>query len=79
MREARHQCSQRALGSKLDFLLGLQNKAVVMHEEGRTAAEITRQLKIENTSMKLFSRGEMSALNLVGGLLRDAGIGDQNG
>lgn len=69
---------QRALGSKLDFLLGLQNKAVVMHEEGCTAAEITRQLRIENTSMKLFSGGEMSARNLVEGLLRDAGVGDEN-
>jgi len=74
-----HDSHQKALGSKLDFLLGLQNKAVVMHEEGRTAAEITRQLSIEKASMKLLSRGEMSALNLVQGLLCDAGIGDDNG
>lgn len=74
-----HDSHQKALGSKLDFLLGLQNKVVVMHEEGRTAAEITRQLSIEKASMKLFSGGEMSARNLVEGLLRDAGIGDENG
>ena len=74
-----HGSHQKALGSKLDFLLGLQNKAVVMHEEGRTAAEITRQLRIEKAPVKLFSRGEMSARNLVDGLLRDAGVGDENG
>ncbi len=49
-----------------------------MHEEGRTAAEITRQLGIEKALMKLFSGGEMSARNLVEGLLRDAGIGNED-
>ncbi len=69
-----HRSHQKALGSKLDFLLGLQNKAVTMHEEGCNVAEITRQLGIERASVKLVSRGEMSARNLVDGLLRDAGV-----
>ena len=62
------------LGGKLDFLLGVQNDAVVMHEEGRTAAEITRQLKLEKPAVRLVSRGDLSARNLVEALLRDAGV-----
>jgi len=70
---------QKCLGSKLDFFLGLQNKAVVMHEEGRTTAEITRRLNLEKPVIKLVSRGEMSARNLVEALLRDAGVDNGNG
>ena len=71
-----HESHQESLGRKLDFLLGTQQQAVVMHEEGRTVAEIVRSLKIEKPRMKFLSRGEFSARNLVAELLRDAGIGN---
>ena len=45
-----------------------------MHDEGRGVNEIVRALKIEKPWMKLFSRGEFSALNLVAALLDDAGV-----
>jgi len=74
-----HDSHQQCLGGKLDFLLGLQNDAVVMHEEGRTAAEITRQLKLEKPAVKWVSRGDLSARNLIEALLRDAGIDNEHG
>ncbi len=74
-----HESHQKSLGQKLDFLLGIQQKAVVMHDEGRTIDEIVRGLKIEKPGMRFVSRGEFSARNLVRELLRDAGIGDGNG
>lgn len=69
-----HKSHQRALGAKLDFLLGVQSRAVTMHHEGRDAAEIVRGLGIEKPFIKLVSRGEMSARNLVDELLREAGV-----
>ena len=74
-----HESHQKSLGQKLDFLLGIQQKAVVMHDEGRTIDEIVRRLKIEKPRMRFVSRGEFSARNLVAELLRDAGAGNGNG
>ncbi len=71
-----HNSHQTSLGQKLDFLLGTQQKAVVMHDEGRTIDEIVRRLEIEKPRMKFVSRGEFSARNLVAELLRDAGVDD---
>ncbi|MGD8331011.1 MAG: MBL fold metallo-hydrolase [Acidobacteriota bacterium] len=71
-----HESHQRSLGAKLDFLLGVQNKATTMHEEGRSVAEITRALALEKPIIKLVSRGQLSARNLVAALLRDAGVDD---
>lgn len=68
-----HESHQRRLGRKLDYLLGVQNKAVVMHEEGRTVSEIVHELKTEQPLVKLVSRGEFSGRNLVEALMRDAG------
>ena len=69
-----HSSHQKGLAKKLDFLLGLQHKAVVMQDEGHTVDEIVRKLKLEKPWMKFFSRGEFSAANLIGGLLEDAGV-----
>ena len=69
-----HPSHQRALGAKLDFLLGVQKEARVLREEGRTVAEITRHLGIEKPMIKLLSGGELSARNLVRALLRAAGV-----
>jgi glyoxylase-like metal-dependent hydrolase (beta-lactamase superfamily II) len=74
-----HESHQRCLGAKLDFLLGTQNRAVVMHEEGRSLGEITHRLGLEKPMIKFFSRGEMSARNLVRALLHDAGVDNGNG
>ncbi|MCH7825865.1 MAG: MBL fold metallo-hydrolase [Acidobacteria bacterium] len=74
-----HESHQRSLGGKLDSLLGMQQEAVVMHDEGLTVNEIVRRLKIGKPGTKFVSRGELSARNLVAELLRDAGIGDGNG
>jgi glyoxylase-like metal-dependent hydrolase (beta-lactamase superfamily II) len=71
-----HDSHQRSLGARLDFLLGVQNKAVTMHEEGRSVAEITRALELEKPLIKLISRGQLSARNMVAALLRDAGVND---
>jgi len=62
------------LGRKLDSMLKLQNRAVAMREEGRTVSEIVRELKAEHPLVKLVSGGEFSGLNLIEGLLRDAGL-----
>ncbi len=67
-----HESHQDRIGKKLDFLLGLQQQVVVMHDEGRTVAEIVRELKIEKHWWKLTSRGELCARNLIEQLLRDA-------
>jgi len=71
-----HDSHQRGLGARLDFLLGVQNKATTMHEEGRSLAEITRALALEKPIIKLVSGGQLSARNMVAALLRDAGIHD---
>ncbi len=68
-----HAGHQHRLGRRLDFLLGLQQKAVVHHEEGRSVAEITKALGINDTPMRLVSGDDYSGRNLVRGLLRDAG------
>jgi len=62
------------LGRKLDSLLRLQNKAVALREEGRTTAEIIRELKAEQPLMKFFSGGEFSGRNLIDALLQDTGL-----
>ena len=69
-----HASHQKELAQKLDFLLGIQHEAVVMHDEGRTVDETVRALKLEKPGMKFISRGEFSARNLVSELLRDAGV-----
>jgi ribonuclease/clavin/mitogillin len=69
-----HESHHKALGSKLDFLLGVQRKALTLHDEGRSAADIARHLNLEKPAVKFVSRGEMSARNLVVGLLRDGGV-----
>lgn len=75
----RHKSHQKSLGRKLDYLLGLQQRALVMHEEGRTIAEIVRELKLGKRAMTIASRGEFSAYHLVGGLLQDAGVESRGG
>ncbi len=74
-----HKSHQKCLGSKLDFLLGLQGRATVLHDEGCSPTEIARRLKIEKPVTKLFSRGEFSAVNLITALLHDAGINNGDG
>ncbi|MFQ5744381.1 MAG: MBL fold metallo-hydrolase [Acidobacteriota bacterium] len=69
-----HRSHQQRLAAKLDFLLGLQEKIVVQHEEGRTMAEITRALKLQKPFWRMISRGEFSGVNLVAALLQNAGI-----
>ena len=64
---------QHRLGRKLDFILGTQQQAVVLFEEGRSVAEITRALGIREGWFRWFSGGEISGRNLVEKLLRDAG------
>lgn len=65
---------QQRLGAKLDFLLGVQEKAMVGHDEGKSVREITRDLSLGIRSWKWVSLGEYSGENLVRALLRDAGI-----
>ena len=74
-----HHSHQQRLGAKLDFLLGVQREARVMHEEGCTVAEITRRLGIEKPMIKVLSGGELSARNLVRALLRASGVAVRNG
>lgn len=73
----RHDSHQKALGDKLDWLLGLQEKAVMHHEEGRTLRETTRALGLRKSLWRFISRGEFSGENLVRELLRDAGITEE--
>lgn len=68
-----HAGHQHRLGRKLDFLLGLQQRAVMHFEEGCSIAEITGRLGIQDRLWRWLSRGEWSGRNLVRGLLRDAG------
>lgn len=68
-----HAGHQHRLGRKLDFLLGLQQRAVMHHEEGCSIGEITRRLEIRDWKWRVASRGEWSGRHLVRGLLRDAG------
>lgn len=68
-----HAGHQHRLGRKLDFLLGLQQRAVMHYEEGCSIGEITRRLGIEDRALRWFSRGEFCGRNLVRGLLQDAG------
>jgi len=70
----RHESHQKALGDKLDWLLGLQERAVMHHEEGRSLRETTRALDVDRPFWRLASRGEFSGENLVRELLRDAGV-----
>ncbi len=74
-----HESHQKSFGAKLDFLLGIQDRARVMHDEGCSPGEIVRRLKIENPAMKLATRGEFSAENLIVGLLADDGAGNGGG
>ncbi len=69
-----HPSHQRSIGAKLDFLLGIQSRATVMHDEGCSMAEIVRRLKLERPAVKWISGGEYCARNLVNGLLQDAGV-----
>lgn len=71
-----HESHQKALGDKLDWLLGLQERAVMHHEEGRSLRETTRALGLGKPFWRLVSRGEFSGENLVRGLLRAAGVED---
>jgi len=68
-----HASHQHRLGRKLDYLLGLQQRAVVHLEEGRSLREIVRALELGDGHFGWVSRGELSAANLVRGLLQDAG------
>lgn len=68
-----HRSHQQRLGRKLDFLLGLRDRAVVHFEEGQTLGEITRALGIHDRFYRFVSGGDWSGRNLVRGLLRDAG------
>lgn len=68
-----HAGHQQRLGRKLDFLLGLEQRAVMHHEEGCSIREITRRLEIRDWGWRLLSGGEWSGDNLVRGLLRHAG------
>ena len=67
------QSHQHRLGRRLDNLLGLQERAVMHFEEGRSIKEITVALDIRDGFNRLLSRGEWTGRNLVTGLLRDAG------
>lgn len=68
-----HAGHQQRLGRKLDFLLGLQQRAVMHFEEGCSISEITGKLGIRERWWRWISGGEYSGRNLVRGLLRDAG------
>ena len=68
-----HAGHQHRLGRRLDFLLGLQQKAVMHHEEGLSIAEITKKVGIRDTFLRLVSGNDYSGRNLIAGLLRDAG------
>lgn len=68
-----HAGHQHRLGRKLDFLLGIQQKAIVHFEEGRSIGEIARALGLSDNFYRFLSGGEWSGRNLVRGLLRDAG------
>lgn len=70
----RHESHQKALGDKLDWFLGLQERAMMHHEEGRDLRETARALGIARPFWRLVSRGEFSGENLVRELLRDAGV-----
>lgn len=69
-----HESHQDRIGKKLDFLLGLQQQVALMYDEGRTIAEIVRELKVEKHWWKFISRGEFCARNLIEQLLRDTGV-----
>lgn len=68
-----HASHQHRLGRKLDTLLGLQQRAVMHLEEGRNLREIVRALGLTDGHYGWVSRGELSAANLVAGLLKAAG------
>lgn len=68
-----HAGHQHSLGRKLDHLLGLRDRVVVLHEEGRTVPEIVRELELGTPFYRIISRGELSGRNLVRQLLEDAG------
>ena len=69
-----HRSHQQSMGAKLDYLLGTQEKATVMHEEGCSVSEIAGKLGLQKRWWKFISRGEFSGENLIAGLLRDADI-----
>lgn len=69
----RHDSHQQRLAAKLDFLLGLQERAVMHLEEGRSVRDIARELGVRKPFWRWVSRGEFSGENLVRGLLREAG------
>jgi glyoxylase-like metal-dependent hydrolase (beta-lactamase superfamily II) len=64
-----HRSHQSRIGAKLDYLLWLQERVLIEHEEGRTVREITRHLKLGNRTWQLVSRGQYSGENLVRALL----------
>lgn len=68
-----HAGHQHRLGRKLDFWLGLQQRAVMHHEEGCSIREIAARLGIRDRVWHLLSAGQWSGRNLVRGLLRHAG------
>lgn len=68
-----HPSHQHRLGRRLDWLLGLQSKAVVYLEEGRSVRDIARAVGVRDGFNRTYSRGEWTGANLVKGLLRDAG------
>jgi glyoxylase-like metal-dependent hydrolase (beta-lactamase superfamily II) len=65
---------QSRIGAKLDYLLWLQERVLIEHEEGRTVREITRHLKLGNRTWKLVSRGQYSGENLVRALLQNVHV-----
>ena len=65
---------QSRIGAKLDYLLWLQERVLIEHEEGRTVREITRHLKLGSHTWKIASRGQYSGENLVRALLQNVHV-----
>ncbi len=65
---------QSRIGAKLDYLLWLQERVLIEHEEGCTVGEITRHLKLGKRVWQLASRGQYSGENLVRALLRNVHV-----
>ncbi len=65
---------QSRIGAKLDYLLWLQERVLIEHEEGRTVREIMKDLKLGSPTWKIASRGQYSGENLVRALLRNVHV-----
>ena len=60
------------LAKKLSFLEYFFDEVGKLHQQGKTASEIMRQLKLkEDWLVRLLSRGQLSKLNMVKSVIRD--------